>query len=59
MRTNMPDVYIQMLTLFTTMAMMTKRKVPTVLRYLEDILYHESQIIKITAFKLYYSICKE
>ncbi|XP_056646203.1 uncharacterized protein LOC130451291 [Diorhabda sublineata] len=59
LKTFMPDIYLQLLTLFTTMAMLNKKKVPLALKYLKDVLTDESQITKILGFKLYYSLCKE
>lgn len=59
LKTFMPDIHLQLLTLFTTMAMMNKKEVPLALEYLKDVLTDESQITKIFGFKLYYSLCKE
>ncbi|CAH1153473.1 unnamed protein product [Phaedon cochleariae] len=55
----MPDIYVQLLTLFTTLAMMNKRKVPQALNYLRAVFNDEMQIMKILAFKLFYSLCQE
>nr|CAH7751825.1 unnamed protein product [Callosobruchus chinensis] len=57
--TRTPDIYIQLITLFTTVAMMKKTKTPQAVRYLKKALTHENQIIKVIAFKLYYSLCQE
>ncbi|KAJ8941247.1 hypothetical protein NQ314_010445, partial [Rhamnusium bicolor] len=55
----MPDIYIQLLTLFTTLAMMNKRKAPLALKYLHENLNNEEKIVRVLAFKLLFSLCQE
>ncbi|XP_074042774.1 uncharacterized protein isoform X3 [Leptinotarsa decemlineata] len=55
----MPEIYIQLLTLFTTLAMMNKKKVPMAINYLREVLYNDHQIVQILAFKLFFSLCQE
>ncbi|KAG5879213.1 hypothetical protein JTB14_027079 [Gonioctena quinquepunctata] len=59
LRTFMPDVYIQLLTLFVTLAMMNKKKIPLAVNYLRGVLYDDQQIVQVVAFKLFFSLCQE
>lgn len=54
-----PEIYIQLVTLFTTIAMMNKNKIPTALTHLRGILNDENQIVKVLGFKLLFTLCQE
>ncbi|KAJ8986262.1 hypothetical protein NQ317_009971 [Molorchus minor] len=54
-----PDIYIQLLTLFTTIAMLSKAKVPIAVKLLLENIHNESKIRKVLSFKLLFSLCQE
>uniref|UniRef100_A0A6P7FSX1 Uncharacterized protein LOC114330689 n=1 Tax=Diabrotica virgifera virgifera TaxID=50390 RepID=A0A6P7FSX1_DIAVI len=53
-----PDIYIQLLSLFTIHGMLRKVKASVAVKHLKQVLKDGNPVYKLAGFKMYYSLCK-
>ncbi|CAG9828471.1 unnamed protein product [Diabrotica balteata] len=53
-----PEIYIQLLSLFTIHGMLRKRKANVAVKHLNQVLKDPNPLYKLAGFRMYYSLCK-